>query len=305
MPHRATTLGDLRVMHVGTAMRRADSSRMRASSAARIAAHYRKHIEPGLGGARARLERVTPQAVELWHSKLTKKAGPAAANQAAKTLRAGWHLAERFELVPAGSNPVRHFRHFKNPDRARDHVFTPDEWARLERRLWAYAVELVGTPAQNRMAAAALLLMLTGARKNEILGLRWGELDQERRTAHLKHHKTDASSGPKAIYLPPRASELLRHLELLQFYGRAPAARARIFPTDSLQDFFQKVKAELGIERGTIHDLRRTFSSRLANAGVAPEDVAKLLGQKTIRVNTDHYRKLSEHRLRELAAFQG
>ena len=82
-------------------------------------------------------------------------------------------MAEALELAPPGRNPCRAVRPVQGGQGKR--FFTPDEYRELGRVL-KEADGLV----QPSAVAALRLLMLTGCRKNEIVGLRWDDVDRVR-----------------------------------------------------------------------------------------------------------------------------
>ena len=80
-----------------------------------------------------------------------------------------FNLAEAWEQRPPGKNPCRFVRRYKvQPQHER--FLTPEELQRLGRALDAAPAERL---ASRHGAAAIRLLVLTGCRRNEILGLRW------------------------------------------------------------------------------------------------------------------------------------
>ena len=83
-------------------------------------------------------------------------------------------LAEAWGLASPGGNPCRFVRKYKEGKRER--FLTPDEYRLIGRELCVLEAE--GTvPA--RAASALRLLMLTGCRLNEILTLRWDDVDRK------------------------------------------------------------------------------------------------------------------------------
>jgi len=112
-------------------------------------------------------------------------------------LGAGWGL------VPEDFNPCRAVEKF--PERSRERFLTDAEFTRLGRVL----DETVESDAVPLAAVTAIrLLMLTGCRKNEILTLRWSDVDLDAGELHL----ADSRTGPRAVLLPPTAVELLEVL---------------------------------------------------------------------------------------------
>src|SRR5215469_9387365 len=133
---------------------------------------------------------------KLHHANRT---APYQANRVLAVLSKMFNLAERWGLRPDGSNPCRHVERFA--ERKRERMLSPAELARLGDALAAYQ----GSPY---VAAAVKLLVFTGARLGEVLGLRWEWIDFERGEARLPDSKT----GAKTLHLPPPALEVLSDL---------------------------------------------------------------------------------------------
>ncbi|MGQ0741253.1 MAG: integrase arm-type DNA-binding domain-containing protein [Alphaproteobacteria bacterium] len=124
---------------------------------------------------------------------------PYQANRLLAVLRKMFTLAERWGMRGDGSNPARHID--KYAERPRERMLSGEELAKLGQALRNYH----GWPHAK---AAILLLLFTGARRSEILGLRWDWIDFERGEASLPDSKT----GAKILELPPVALELLARL---------------------------------------------------------------------------------------------
>jgi integrase len=112
-------------------------------------------------------------------------------------------------------------------------------------------------------ANAIYLLIFTGARRSEILDLRWEEIDWEGSVAVLRDSKT----GPgKAVYLNADAIQLLEWMR--PTYGS-------------------------GVR---LHDLRHTFASVGLKSGLSLEEISKLLGHSDLRV-TQRYAHMNNKQL--------
>jgi integrase len=117
---------------------------------------------------------------------------------------------------------------------------------------------------------ALRLLLLTGARKTEILGLRWSEVDQLRNVLILPPERTKAGgkTGERRISLSAPALEILsrRRARLdTEIPARGslfvfPAARGEGHAI-GLRRAFTKVRAEASLDGLRIHDLQHSFAS--------------------------------------------
>ena len=158
-----------------------------------------RHIVPALGGLP--LAAVERAQVTALHHDLSDR--PAMANATVKTLSHMYTLAEGWGMVAEGVDPCRSVA--KYPARRRERFLTEAEFERLGRALDEAEVRGGASPGA---VAAIRLLMLTGCRKNEILTLRWRDVDPDARELTL----ADAKTGPRAVPLPPSAVRLLAGL---------------------------------------------------------------------------------------------
>ena len=134
---------------------------------------------------------------------------PYRANQVVAILNRMFSLAEVWGLRRAGDHPCRAIRKYREHHRER--FLSEEEFRRLGRVLDEVEAE-TGEGRGRRLgasvAAALRLLMLTGCRRNEILTLRWEEVDLEAAELRLRDSKT----GPRVVPLPAAAVSLLAAL---------------------------------------------------------------------------------------------
>ncbi len=150
---------------------------------------------------------------------------------------------------------------------ARDRVLRGGELADV----WKAAVSL-GWPFGD----AIRLLILTGARRQEIAGLRWAEIHNGSielpgdRTKNAEPHTIPLSTAVQTILA--HAPRIAKSEFVLTTNGTAPISG------------WTKTKAEIdksaGIAPWTIHDLRRTASTGMNELGTDPHIVEAVLGHK-------------------------
>ena len=172
-------------------------------------------------------------------------------------------------------NPVRGIKRFK--DKRVERFLSEDELSRLGSALAALEVEGVITPFA---AAAIRLLLFTGARRGEILSLRWEWVDFERATLFLP----DSKSGRKPIYLSAPALEILANLPRLEGNPFVVCGEAAGKCLADLKRPWVRVCDRAGINNLRIHDLRHNFASTGAMGGLSLPMIGKLLGH--LRVET-------------------
>lgn len=140
------------------------------------------------------------------------------------------------------------------------------------------------------------LLAMTGARRNEIAGLQWSEVDLENACLRLKDSKT----GAKVITLGVSAFQLLKGLSPTQ-------GSPYVFPATSGRGHFQGIKRiwqavrkEAGFPSLRIHDLRHSFASIGLASGDTLTLIGSLLGHSNART-TGRYAHLADDPKRKAA----
>ena len=121
----------------------------------------------------------------------------------------------------------------------------------------------------------------TGLRQSELLDLSWEQIDLARATLYIGEQK---NKGKDVLPLSRRALEILserakvRHIGTpLVFYSNAGT---RIEARNLMRAFYRACK-KAGIENLWFHDLRRTYGTRMAHAGVDTGKIRKLLRHKS------------------------
>ncbi|MBW2405256.1 MAG: integrase family protein, partial [Deltaproteobacteria bacterium] len=139
--------------------------------------------------------------VERLHKRLRDT--PYRANRTLALLSRLMNMAEAWDWRAQGTNPCRHVEKFR--EEARERYLTAEEIGRLGSAMTAMVAKGEIWP---EAAAAVRLLLLTGARRNEILTACWDLVDLERRVINLPDSKT----GKKPIYLSEAAVEVIDEL---------------------------------------------------------------------------------------------
>jgi integrase len=256
------------------------------SSAASDRAMLRRHVIPVLG--RMRVVEVTRQDVSLLHHALRET--PIIANRVIALLSKMFNLAERWGLRPDGSNPCRHVDRY--PERPRERFLSMEEYERLGGAL-AEAEEQNTEPPSA--IGAIRLLALTGARRGEILGLRWDNVDLDRGYLRLDESKT----GKRLIVLSTPAQEVLAGLQRKRIDGSPWVCPGRnpAKPLVGLERIWFRIRDAAGLAGVRLHDLRHSYASVGAGSGTSLLMIGKLLGH-TQPVTTARYAHLADHPLR-------
>jgi len=173
----------------------------------RTADEYRRLIDkivlPELGSKK--VKDIVRQDVAKLHHKL--QATPYQANRVLAVLSKLFNLAEAWGIRPDGTNPCRHIEKFE--EQKRERMLSAEELAVLGDTLSTFDGSIFAV-------AAVKLLIFTGARLNEILGLRWEDISVESGDVRLRDHKTSRKTGSKTLHLPPPALATLKDLPRIE-----------------------------------------------------------------------------------------
>jgi integrase len=174
----------------------------------------------------------------------------------------------------------------RGKERARDRVLEDDEllwfWRGAERAGWPYG-------------AIFKLLLLTAQREGEIAGMRWSELDLDKRTWIIPRERAK-SDRAHIVHLSDLAAEIINTLPRmagdLVFPSRAGTQvssfskqKERLDATMTAQKCEATANSDAQIGPWVIHDLRRTATTLMARLNVPPHVADKVLNHSagTIR----------------------
>lgn len=221
-----------------------------------------KRLKPAFG--RRKVAEVTRAHISEFHRSLAET--PYEANRALALLSKMFNLAELWDMRPDGSNPCRHVRKYREEKRER--FLSQQELARLGAALGSANTGEILTnkgAAVSRFAIAAIrLLVFTGARRGEILTLRWEYVNFDAARLELPDSKT----GAKFVHLPPPALAVLRDLEPVEgnpfvIVGGKPGAHLI-----NIRDAWHAIREAAKLDGLRIHDLRHSFASVGAAGGI-------------------------------------
>jgi integrase len=228
----------------------------------------RDYVLPKLG--RLHINEVTRTDIQHLHQSLAAR--PYQANRVLALVSKMMSLAETWGIRALNSNPCQHVQKFK--EEARRRYLNAAELTRLGTALRSGREKgTIGVYA----ASAIQLLLLTGARLNEMLSARWQWVDWDRRVINLPDSKT----GAKPIYLSDAALGVLRTLNHRQDRGTSDyIIKGRHYgkPLINLTKPWHRVCAEADLSGVRLHDLRHTAASIGVGTGIALPIVGRLLG---------------------------
>lgn len=262
-----------------------------------IAAHewlLKSFIRPKLGSRK--LLDLRPADVAKLHADLRKT--PYNANRALGLLRAMLNRAERWEIIPRGSNPAALIQPYS--EKKRERYLSPEELEALLKAIDAKETEGV---IDRHTAAAIRLLIFTGCRLGEILTLEWDSVDLENGKLILERHKTD-QNGAKIIPLNAPALGVLKALPREKDNPYVIAGRKPGTHLINLQKPWRAVREAAKLDDVRLHDLRHSFASFAVGAGLSLPVIGGLLGHKSVQT-TARYAHLAQNPLRQATDMVG
>ncbi len=209
---------------------------------------------------------------------------PTTVNRELSVLSAAFNHARRKWGVQM-ANPTRHLR-----------LRMPALRVRYLERCQADALLREAYELRADLGDFVRLALNTGCRKNELLTLRWSDVNLERGYILLRPENTKANRR-RVIPINRGADQALRGRLIGNDSEWVFANRfgERIKALDWL---FRKAVRAAGIEDFRIHDLRHTFASWLVTEGVELIKVRDLLGHTSIKM-TERYAHLMPNRLHD------
>jgi integrase len=229
---------------------------------------------------------ITAQEIE---SRLNRAAdenewSPATINHYRTVMSLAYRLARRNRKVEV--NPVRDVPHHRE-DNSRVRCLSADEEKALRKAI------------RERYPTHELELdfaLYTGLRQGNQYHLTWPMVDCEARVLHIP-----TSKNGEAIHLPlhDEALQVLRVLKARKTESdRVFISEESRQPLNGPKHWFTDAVCLAGIKDFHWHDLRHTFATRLRQKGTPLEDIADLMGHKTLAM-TKRYAHISMERLHE------
>lgn len=289
----APTVSDLLDMYLSDHV----DKKNKDSTARNAALLVDKVIRPALG--KIKVADVSVGDVSRFHTANAKT--PYQANRALSALSKAFALAENWGMRPAGSNPCSKVGRFK--EQSRERFLSGAEFKRLGDVLALAEREplrIAGADGKERLAQvnpqavrAIRLLIFTGARVGEILGLRWEYIDAGNGRANLPDSKT----GKKVIQLPAPALEILAAAECPEdgkgYVIRGGNGADPEVPLVNIKGPWGVIRQAAGLDGVRLHDLRHAFASIAVAGGFSLPMIGALLGHRETKT-TQRYAHLAD-----------
>lgn len=269
----------------------------------------RKHVAPAIGGTK--LQAVTPAKLNAFYADLLSKGradgkgglSPKSVRNCHVIVRKALSDAVRWNLI--SRNPAAFAEPPKLTQSGDRELST---WNPEQARTF---LESVGS---DRLYAAWLLLLSSGMRRGEVLGLRWSDVDLD--AGRLAVTQTLITVNYEIIFSTPKTARGRRSVSLDK--GTVAALRAHkkaqleermaIGPSrysdrdlvfcrvdgepmhpDLFSQTFDRAVARLEVPRIRLHDCRHTYATIALKAGVHPKVVSERLGHATVAFTLDRY----------------
>ncbi len=247
-----------------------------------------KHLVPFLGDYT--IMEITPSLINQYKTKRRLAgASPSTVNRELSLMKHGFNIAIR-EWEWIRENPVMKVSMEKEPPARDRYLLYVEEENLLQisplwlREIIVFAVE-------------------TGCRQGEILSLSWRDVDLNKRTANVFATKTE---DRRAIPLSARVFNMLKEKGKIRSISTnfVFALNDNGINRFVLSNAFEKVCKQAGIEGLRFHDLRHTFATRLAQAGIDPYTIQRLLGHKTASMTQRYSHHCVESLRRGIEVFE-
>lgn len=147
--------------------------------------------------------------------------------------------------------------------------------------------------AWAKLYLLVLMALTTGARKGDLMGLKWQDIDFERQLAFCGRTK---NGDPRLLPLVPAVMTLLR-----EHQGRSASlifgsSRAPGRPFD-FKAHWEKALSQARVRDFRFHDLRHTCATMLAQDGATLLEIAEVLGHRQLEVTKRYSHFATGHKV--------
>lgn len=216
---------------------------------------------------------------------------PYQANRVLALLRKLFNLAEGWGLRGLNSNPCAHIEKFREEKRRR--FLSIEELGQLGACLKAIEEEQAEPP---QAVAAVRLILFTGARVLEILTLKWSFVNWSLGALVLPDSKT----GFKTLPLSSPAREVIEGLPVVKGNDYVLPGRLSGAHFVGIQKIWERIAAKANLQDLRLHDLRHSYASVGAAAGLGLPIIGALLGHMDAST-TQRYSHLAQDPLKAAA----
>jgi integrase len=188
------------------------------------------------------------------------------------------------------------------------------------------AKKLLEAMNDHRLGSLFGLMLATGLRRGEALGLRWDDVDLkkgvvvvrrqlQRVGGELVANDVKTTKSRRAVNIAPPVAKILKARKVAQAkdrlaYGEAWVETGYVFTTQlgtpldprNIQRDFETICTKAGLGKWHPHELRHSAASLMLAAGVPLQVVSEMLGHSSIRMTADVYGHVLQPQREEAAA---
>jgi integrase len=218
-----------------------------------------------------------------------KKLKPSTANKFIIFLSNAFNLAIDLEVKNIYTNPTKKIKLLEENNKI-ERFLTKEEVKRL--------IEAANQSRNNHLKFIIHILLLTGARKSEVLKAKWKDFDFTNRIWTIPTSK----NGKKRMI--PISNRLLNVLKQIPKTSSLYLFESKITsrPYSSIYHAWNYARVKAKLEDVRLHDLRHSFASMLVNSGVSLYEIQKLLGHSNIKM-TQRYSHLNNKSLMNAVSY--
>lgn len=240
------------------------------------------HILPALG--KYHMDEITIPQVSRVHREmiLKKKLANGTANKVLTFLRHAYNLAMDLKITGISENPAAKVKHFEEQHKER--YLSKHEAKRL--------MKAVNESKNIHLKFIVRFLLLTGARRSEVLRAEWSHIDYIRGIWTIPITK---NKRIRKIPMSPELHELIAEIPKMHNKWLFPAQNFDGHYKDVNRAWY-KARDRAGLQDLRMHDLRHSFASQLVNSGQSLYVVQKLLGHSDLKM-TQRYAHLDDEAL--------
>ena len=251
---------------------------------------FRNHILPVIGTDY--MDAVTAERVALVMSRANLRLSAATVNRLLVLLRYMFNLAIRWHTAGVVANPTATHK-LKRLSNHRERFLSAAETQQL--------IAAVNASPNRMLRFIIPFLLLTGARKREVLNAQWRDVDATRSFWRIPITK---SGRERHVPLSAAAITLLDTVPRKRHCDWIFANPKTLKPYVSIFSSWDTARTAAGLAEVRVHDLRHSFASFLVNAGCSLYEVQKILGHSSV-IMTQRYSHLSQDSLLRAASHAG
>lgn len=248
---------------------------------------FRLRIQGEFGNLR--LNQITRQHVQSFHTALLDDLSPASADHHIKLIRHALNLAVEWDMLE--KNPTKGIPLF-NEDNKVEHYL---DGAQLDRLL-----NVLRTDENRSVCLIAMFLLSTGARLNEALQATWSQVDRTNRVWRIPATNSK-SKRMRSVPLNDSALHVVGQLDTEGEFDHLFINRQTRQPYTTIMKVWIRLRKKAGLPHLRLHDLRHGFASLLVSGGRTLYEVQQILGHSDPKV-TMRYAHLSSKTLQDAAS---